>query len=306
MTTVSLAIIFALSASAALLGTRLVQQGLMAQRHRRTVGRRLDGFAGEPIYEPLGELGPFETAIRRMAQLSLSISKDLETQARLVRAAGIFANGAVYRFLALRIALSTIGLLAALIYSTTAGCSPIVAAALTAAVVPAGYGGPIYVLRYLAGRRRKRISRELPLFLDSVKLLIQTGASLELALRQITRIETAAIPELRRTLDDLLQDLDQGKSYELALERWAEKAAVPGATEFAGLALQSIKYGTELSPMLEQFISDLIEQRLAMARELAGKRSVSMTVVMVAFFLPPLMAIIGAPAVVDIVRNLLH
>lgn len=306
MTTVSLAVIFALSATAALLGSRLVQQGLMVERHRRAVGRRVASFAGEPVYEPFGELGPFDTAIRWMARLSLLISKDLEAQARLVRAAGRFANAAVYRFLALRMALATVGAVVALTCSATTGCSPVIAAALTAVLVSAGYGGPAYVLRYLAGRRRKKISRELPLFLDSVKLLIQTGASLELALRQVTRIETAAMPELRRTLEILLQDLDQGKSYDLALERWAERAAVPGAMEFASLALQSIKYGTELSPMLEQFIADLIEQRLAMARELAGKRSVSMTVVMVAFFLPPLMAIIGAPAVVDIVRNLLH
>ena len=305
MINLALFAILTLSASAALVGTRLVRAGIVAQKYRRDVNRRLDGFAGETALEPIGELGLFDSIVGRIAKLSLSISNDLEAQARLVRAAGIFSNGAINQFLALRVVLSGIGAGAALTFSTTGAGSPVVAAALTAVLVSAGYGGPTFVLRYLAAKRCRKISHELPLFLDSVKLLLQTGVSLELTLRQIAHMETAAVPELRRTLDFFLQDLDQGKSYDLAFERWVEKAAVAGAKEFAGLALQSIKYGTELTPMLEQFIVDLIEQRLAKARELAGKRSVSMTVVKIAFFLPPLLAIIGAPAVVDIARHII-
>ena len=302
----SLSIVLALSASAAIIGAHLVQRGLLAHRYRQAIDRRLEGFAGDSSHETLGELGPIEAAIASVARLSLLVSKDLQAQARLIRAAGIFAPGAVDRFLALRVVLAAIAAVSGFMLGTMADYPPVVVAALMAVLVPAGYACPAFLLQYLAAKRRKRITRELPLFLDSVKLLLQTGAGLELALRQTARMETAAIPELRRTLEYLLQDLDLGKSYDLAFERWVEKAAVPGAEEFAGLALQSIKHGSELTPMLEQFIEDLIEQRLAMARELAGKRSVSLTVVMVAFFLPPLIMIIAAPAVVEIVRVFLQ
>ena len=47
MINLALFAILTLSASAALVGTRLVRAGIVAQKYRRDVNRRLDGFAGE-------------------------------------------------------------------------------------------------------------------------------------------------------------------------------------------------------------------------------------------------------------------
>jgi len=303
---VSLVIVVALSTSAALVGMRILQKGMVAHRHTRAVDRRLAMLASESNTESLQELSAFEIAVRGLARLSLLISRDLPSQSRLIREAGIFAHGAVRRYLALRIALPAVVAPICLAFSTTVGLPPERAAVFTAGLVLIGYFGPALVLRRLAGLRRRRVFCELPFFLDSVKLLLQSGASLELALRQIARMDTAAIPEIRRTLPYLLEDLDQGKSYDLAFDRWVEKLAAPDAEELVGLMLQSVRHGTELTPMLEQFIQEQIERRLANARETAGKRSVSLTVIMVAFFLPPLMAIMGAPAVIDIARTILR
>lgn len=305
MTYVSFAIVVVLSVSAAVLGAGLVQKSLVAQRNRNAVDRRLALFASKPIDVQLQDMGALDTVIRKLAAVSLLISRNPQAHAGLIREAGIFGHGAVYRFLASRAALAIIGLILGPALGAVAGRSALETTTFALGLGFAGYFGPALVIGYLARRRRSRVFREMPLFLDSVKLLLQTGASLELALRHIARMETGAIPEIRRTLLYFLEDLDQGKSYDIAFDRWVEKLAIPDAEEFAGLMVQSIRHGTELSPLLEQFIQDQIQRRLAKAREAAGKRSVSLTVIMVTFFLPPLMMIIGAPAIVEIARKLI-
>lgn len=290
----------------AVLGACLLQRGVVVQRQVRAVDRRLSALVRVAAAERIKERGSLETLVRTLARISLLISKDLRSQSRMIREAGFLGHGAVNRILAVKVLLPLAGGLCGLAVCVIAGWPPILDALFTASLVVGGYFGPVVMLRWLRNGRRRRISRELPLFLDSVKLLVQTGASLELALRYIGRMDTTAIPEIRRTLPYFLEDLDQGKSYDVAFERWVEKLGTTDIEELAGLMLQSIKHGTELTPMLEHFIQNQIERRLATARELAGKRSVSLTVVMVSFFLPTLMVIIGAPAVVDIARTILR
>jgi len=254
----------------------------------------------------LRDVSAFGLAIAGLARISLLLSRKSRIQIRLVREAGLFAHGTVNRFLALRIVLPAFLAVLSIAFCTSFACPPIPATAITGCLVLVGYYGPVLVLRSLGRRRRRLVFRELPFFLDSVILLLQTGASLELALRKIAGMDTAAIPEIRRTLPYFLEDLDQGKSYDVAFDRWVEKLAAPDAEELAGLMGQSIRHGTELIPMLEQFIQDQVEQRLANAREVAGRRSVLLTVIMIAFFLPPVMVIISAPAVIDIARTIIH
>lgn len=303
--TVWFVMVIILSASGAVVGAGVVQKGFANHRRTQTVNRRLALLAPSSPGEGIQAMGGSDRLIRRLARLSLVISRDLQSHARLIRGAGMFGHGAIYGFLALRVVLPPVGGLLALTGSAIAGSSPVVTAALTLCLVLSGYFGPALVLRYRGRQRRKRIARELPLFLDSVKLLLQTGASLELTLRHISRMESAAIPEIRRTVSYFLEDLDQGKSYDVSFDRWVEKLAVPDAEEFAGLMRQSIRHGTELTPMLQQFIQDQIHRQLSVAREAAGKRSVWLTVIMVAFFLPPLMMVITAPAIVEIGRSIL-
>lgn len=300
----TLVIVLLLCASAAIFGVYIAQNGYAVLRERRSVERRLASFASEDAAHFWPESGATEGLLLKLARLSLLISGKRNAQARLVREGGFFSHGAVTRFLALRLGLAIFGLMLGVSTGAIAGRTAVEMGALTIGLMLAGYFGPVFVLIRRRRLRRKRVFREMPLFLDSVKLILQSGASVELTLRQIARMDAGAMPEIRRTLVYLLEDLDQGRSYDVAFSRWIEKLAIPEAEEVAGLMLQSTRHGTELTPPLEQFIQDQIQRRFAVARETAGKRSVSLTVVMVAFFLPPLVAIIVAPAAIDIVRNI--
>ena len=292
----------ALSIPLAVIGLGLAVRGATAIRQGRDVTERIDSVAGQRHGEQHSR-GPVQVIIRRMARASVLSSKEFDNLARLARAAGIFERDGVYRFIALRLIL-TIGVcLASFAAALVADLSYAIAAMSSLLAMAVAYLAPYLLLPWLARMRCKRIFRELPFFLDCIKLLLQSGASIELSLRHIENMDSVAFREIQRTLSHLVEDLDQGKSYAVTFQRWAEKLVIRDGEELAGLILQSVAHGTELSAMLAQFTRDLIERRLTRARETAGRRSVSLTVVMLAFFLPPLLVIIAAPAITDVVRH---
>ena len=103
---------------------------------------------------------------------------------------------------------------------------------------------------------------------------------------------------------ELVHDIDTGMTYDNALTRWSRRLGVEEARELAAMFRQSLIHGAPLGDTLRSYSSDLRERRMTEAREIAGKISVRMTLVMVLCFLPALMILIGGPAVNAIVGGL--
>ena len=87
-----------------------------------------------------------------------------------------------------------------------------------------------------------------------------------------------------------------GAPYDTALEKWGQRIGLEESRELAAMFKQSLVHGTELSSSLRRFANDLSERRLMSARESVGKKSAQLTVVMVMFFLPALIILLGGPA----------
>ena len=272
-------------------------------RQSRIVEQRLRGLLQVRNGAPKSRTR-YEAIIRTINRLSLALSNDLHLMTVIVQVAGFSDQRTVYLFIAIRAVLTVLLALLAAAISAFLAMPVIYFALITVAAAGVGYLGPTYALRIVASRRRRRIARELPLFLDSLGLLLQSGASIEIALRHIARMETAIIPEIQKSLRLLEEDLDQGKAYAASFERWGARLSIPDARDVVGLLLQSLQYGGEILPLLKQLVNEIIERRLSDARLAAGKRSVFLTLIMVAFFLPPLVLIISGPAVTSIVRTL--
>jgi tight adherence protein C len=164
----------------------------------------------------------------------------------------------------------------------------LIAAALT-------YIGTKLALNMFATSRTRTITAEFPFLLDLMLMMLESGVSLDQCFRSIAREEASAAPRLTRSLGVLVADLDRGMSYEGALDRWASRVAVKGATELASLFRQGLFQGVELSPALREFVRDFTERRIATAREAIGRITVQMIVVMILFFLPALFIVLGGP-----------
>ena len=152
--------------------------------------------------------------------------------------------------------------------------------------------------------RRRAMRRELPSVLDLLLLVLEAGVSADQALHhvggQCGRIAPAVAAQLAR----YRADTADGMPYDAALDRLAERLAVPEGRDFAGLLKQNLYQGGELVPPLRRLAEDLGEARLAAAREQTGRKAVLLTFVMLFFFMPVLMVILAGPAVSDLYQTL--
>ena len=122
------------------------------------------------------------------------------------------------------------------------------------------------------------------------------GQSLDQTFRSFCEICGQALPYLASIQRTLVSDIDNGVAYEKAIERWADNLGIDEARQLSVLFIDSLVHGTELVPHLRQFSADLVEQRISGARAAIGVKSSQLTVVMVLFFLPAILAFLTAPA----------
>ena len=98
----------------------------------------------------------------------------------------------------------------------------------------------------------------------------------------------------------LVDDLQKGMGYDLALDRWAERLSIQGSRDLAGLFKQTLLYGTEIGPVLREFVREFSERRLATARASVGRQSALMTVVLIVCMMPAVMIMLAGPATVAV------
>lgn len=153
-------------------------------------------------------------------------------------------------------------------------------------------------------QRRRQLGRELAAAIDLVTIFLEGGQSLEQALRALSEMAGPALPTLAGVQRTLITDLDNGVSFDKALDRWAGSFGSESAEQLATLFKESLLHGTELVPQLRRFRSDLMDKRLLSARESIGRKSAELTMVMVVFFLPTILIFIGAPAFVGLFSGL--
>jgi tight adherence protein C len=135
-------------------------------------------------------------------------------------------------------------------------------------------------------------------------IFLEGGQSLDQAFRSFSDTCSDALPHIAGAQRSLVADLNNGVPYEKAIQNWAENLHVEEAKPLVSLFVDSLVHGTELVPHLRSFSLDLVEQRIANARASIGVKSSQLTVVMVAFFLPAILAFIAAPAVTAIMHSL--
>ena len=159
-------------------------------------------------------------------------------------------------------------------------------------------------IKSAALKRRKRIRRELALGMEMLCIFLEGGQSLDQAFRSFAELCGDALPSIAGIQRALVADLNNGVPYEKAIETWVENLHTDEAKPLASLFVDSLVHGTELVPHLRQFALELIEQRIANARSSIGVKSSQLTVVMVGFFLPAILAFITAPAITGVLNIL--
>lgn len=286
----------ALFACAALLCAGLMTRGVLQLAGERQLGRRLDALEmgdGAP-----GMTGPRLRPDRsRLATiLAGGTAARVEIETHLSAAGYLSRSGAlVFGLIRLGVTLAMgLGLHTLLVL---AGAPAALRVALPIAAAAALFLLARLVLHMSSARRARRIRAELPFTLDILVMMVESGASLDQCFRSFAANEGRAAPLVRIAVAALVEDIQRGMPYDLALTRWADRLGVDGGRELATVLRQSLSQGTELAPTLREFAREFSERRIFSAREAIGRKTTQMTIAMLVLLMPALMIVLAGPAV---------
>jgi tight adherence protein C len=159
---------------------------------------------------------------------------------------------------------------------------------------------PLMLLKNKIQRRQLSIKRAFPDTLDLLLICVESGMSIEAALRKVSdEIGTQSVPlaeELTLTMAELSFLQDRRQAY----ENLGKRTDLEGVRS-VGMALQQAeRYGTPLASMLRVMAQENRDMRMSEAEKKAAGLPPKLTVPMILFFLPVLFVVILGPAAIKV------
>jgi tight adherence protein C len=167
-----------------------------------------------------------------------------------------------------------------------------------------GWRCPEVVLSRLAARRRVRLETGLPDALDLLVICAEAGLSLDHAVEQVARALRSTNPEVAEEFAATAAEMRVTPARGQALENLARRAGLASLSGIVTALNQSIKFGTPLAGSLRVLAGEMRTERLARFEERAARLPVLLSLPLMAFILPSLMIVIGAPLALRIIDML--
>lgn len=183
--------------------------------------------------------------------------------------------------------------------------------------IPAGpsFGVILFTLGYyapaawLAGRTRERqtaIEHALPDMLDLLVTCVEAGLGLDAAMQRVSAEVALAHPVLSSELELTYLEVNAGIRRVEALRRLADRTGVADLKSLAATLNQTEVFGTSIADALRIQADGMRIRRMQLAEERAATVSVKLTIPLVLFILPSLLAVVIGPAVVNIAHAFSH
>lgn len=163
------------------------------------------------------------------------------------------------------------------------GSNPLVLVAFTLICGLAGALLRDVALSSAVTKREQRLSSQLPQVAEMLALAVGAGETPLAAFERIARIGTG---DLARELAAVVADTRAGTPLVRALERLANRSAVPALNRFAEAIAIAIERGTPLAEVVRAQAQDCREVSRRQLMELGGRRELVMTVPVVFLVLP--------------------
>jgi len=159
---------------------------------------------------------------------------------------------------------------------------------------------PLMLLKSKIQKRQLSIKRAFPDTLDLLLICVESGMSIEAALRKVgDEIGSQSVPlaeELTLTMAELSFLQDRRQAY----ENLAKRTDLEGVRSVCMALQQAERYGTPLATMLRVMAQENRDMRMAEAEKKAAGLPPKLTVPMILFFLPVLFVVILGPAVIKV------
>ena len=236
-------------------------------------------------------------------KLNLSTWLSTDSAKKQLAMAGYRGAGAEYVFLAFRLITPIAFFLFAAIYSifiVNWDRPFIVKIGVAIAAAYAGIKAPEIFLRNTIAKRAKELERAYPNTLDLLLICVESGMSIELAVRKVSQeigVESIAMAEEMALLAAEMSFLEERRT---AFENLGARTALESIRSLITVLSQSERYGTPLGSALRVLAQESRDQRMTAAEKKAAALPPTLTVPMILFFLPGLFAAILTPAAIQI------
>lgn len=271
---------------------------LRSQQDAEALEDRLAGTIDEEAAShphQAGGIEPLPEWIQPAARFGLKLAgndKSRETTALLLAQAGFARPGSLGVFLLLKTMLG-LGIAAALFFGTQERSIG------TIALMGAGYfaGGilPEWILKSMAARRYTALERSMPDALDLMVICAEAGLP-------FTRIVKVVSRELELSAPVLAHELALTNAE---LEIMPERTRVPSIEGMVSTLIQAEQFGTPLAQALHNIAAESRSTLILTLEERAGKLPARLSLPLMTLILPPVVAIVAAPALMRVIRSLL-
>lgn len=156
---------------------------------------------------------------------------------------------------------------------------------------------------WLDRRKAKRhivLTRSLPDFLDLLVTCLESGLSLDAALRRVTQELRFAHAILSVEMDRVQQEIDLGATADAALQNFAHRTDMDSIRTLGTFLRQARQFGTSIADALRSHAEMLRTQREQRAEELAQKAAVKVLIPTLLLIFPAVFVVLAGPAVIQI------
>ncbi|MCM2291761.1 type II secretion system F family protein [Allorhizobium sp. BGMRC 0089] len=167
------------------------------------------------------------------------------------------------------------------------------------ATIVAGYVGFYLPNLYVSNRITKRqlsIRRAWPDALDLILICVESGMSIEAAMRKAGDEMATQSPELAEELMLTTAELSFLQDRKVAYENLGSRTQLDTVKSVCQALIQAERYGTPVGQALRVLAQESRDERMNEAEKKAAALPPKLTVPMILFFLPVLIAVILGPA----------
>ena len=165
--------------------------------------------------------------------------------------------------------------------------------------VISGFMMPELYIKNVAQKRREVLNYVLPEGLDLLTICVEAGLSIDAAFRRVSKEMHGSMPELATEFEMTAIELTYLPDRQQALENMAERSDSPAIAALVNALRQTEKYGTPLANSLRILSQEFRQTRASKAEEKGARMPALMTVPLMIFILPTLIAVLLAPAVMS-------
>ncbi|MDB5523632.1 MAG: type secretion system protein [Rhizobium sp.] len=221
-----------------------------------------------------------------------------------LRAAGFRSQNALNTFLFARFFLPFVFLAAASIYIFLFGYLAtqtfMVRILTVVGVAYLGFYAPNIFISNKIGKRQKSIKRAWPDALDLMLICVESGVSIEAAIKRVSDEMAQSSPELAEEMVLTNAELSFLQERRQAYENLAKRTQLDIVQAVTQALIQAERYGTPVAQALRVLAQESRDQRMNEAEKKAAALPPKLTVPMILFFLPVLIAVILGPAGIQV------